>query len=173
MATTEQHYPAIIFIDDEADIRSAVSQLFKLEDLQCVTTANPAEVLKQISPGYSGIVITDMHMPALNGLELLQKIHAIDAEIPVVMLTGYGAVSLAVKAMQQGAYDFLEKPFDNDHLVEVSRRAIEKRNLVLENRQLKAAVEREQQPGLRILGQSPAMQQLRRTRSEERRVGKE
>ena len=163
MATLEQQHPAIIFIDDETDIRSAVSQLFKLEDLSCFSTANPAEVLKQISPHYSGIVITDMHMPALNGLELLQKIHAIDAEIPVVMLTGYGAVSLAVKAMQQGAYDFLEKPFDNDHLVEVSRRALEKRHLVLENRQLKAAVEREQQPGLRILGQSPAMQQLRRT----------
>jgi two-component system C4-dicarboxylate transport response regulator DctD len=163
MATTEQQHPAIIFIDDEADIRSAVSQLLKLEDLPCFSTANPAEVLKQISTGYSGIVITDMHMPALNGLELLQKIHAIDAEIPVVMLTGYGAVSLAVKAMQQGAYDFLEKPFDNDHLVEVSRRALEKRHLVLENRQLKAAVEREQQPGLRILGQSPVMQQLRRT----------
>ncbi|RVT47182.1 sigma-54-dependent Fis family transcriptional regulator [Rheinheimera sediminis] len=163
MANIEQQLPAIIFIDDEADIRSAVSQLFKLEDLPCVTTANPAEVLSRINTTFSGIVITDMHMPALNGLELLQKIHAIDAEIPVVMLTGYGAVSLAVKAMQQGAYDFLEKPFDNDHLLEVSRRALEKRHLVLENRQLKAAVEREQQPGLRILGQSPAMQQLRRT----------
>ena len=163
MAHIEQQLPAIIFIDDEADIRSAVSQLFKLEDLPCVTTANPGEVLSRINTTFSGIVITDMHMPALNGLELLQKIHAIDAEIPVVMLTGYGAVSLAVKAMQQGAYDFLEKPFDNDHLVEVSRRALEKRTLVLENRQLKAAVEREQQPGLRILGQSPAMQQLRRT----------
>lgn len=163
MSQTEPQAPAIIFIDDEADIRSAVSQLFKLEDLACVSTANPGDVLHRISTGFSGIVITDMHMPALNGLELLQKIHAIDAEIPVVMLTGYGAVSLAVKAMQQGAYDFLEKPFDNDHLVEVSRRALEKRHLVLENRQLKAAVEREQQPGLRILGQSPAMQQLRRT----------
>ena len=163
MANIEQQLPAIIFIDDEADIRSAVSQLFKLEELPCVTTANPGEVLSRINTTFNGIVITDMHMPALNGLELLQKIHAVDAEIPVVMLTGYGAVSLAVKAMQQGAYDFLEKPFDNDHLVEVSRRALEKRSLVLENRQLKAAVEREQQPGLRILGQSPAMQQLRRT----------
>ncbi|MCA1931616.1 sigma-54 dependent transcriptional regulator [Rheinheimera sp.] len=163
MANIEQQPPAIIFIDDEADIRGAVSQLFKLEDLTCIATANPADVLSRVSSSFNGIVITDMHMPALNGLELLQKIHAIDAEIPVVMLTGYGAVSLAVKAMQQGAYDFLEKPFDNDHLIEVSRRALEKRHLVLENRQLKAAVAREQQPGLRILGQSPAMQQLRRT----------
>ena len=163
MANLEQQLPAVIFIDDEADIRSAVSQLFKLEDIPCTATANPGDVLNRISTVFNGIVITDMHMPALNGLELLQKIHAIDAEIPVVMLTGYGAVSLAVKAMQQGAYDFLEKPFDNDHLLEVSRRALEKRALVLENRLLKAAVEREQQPGLRILGQSPAMQQLRRT----------
>jgi two-component system C4-dicarboxylate transport response regulator DctD len=163
MANIEQQPPAIIFIDDEADIRSAVSQLFKLEDLTCIATANPADVLSRVNSSFNGIVITDMHMPALNGLELLQKIHAIDAEIPLVMLTGYGAVSLAVKAMQQGAYDFLEKPFDNDHLIEVSRRALEKRHLVLENRQLKAAVAREQQPGLRILGQSPAMQQLRLT----------
>jgi two-component system C4-dicarboxylate transport response regulator DctD len=158
--------PQILFIDDEAEIRTVVEQLFRLEGLRCSSTANPGALLKQLSAeGYGqdfpGIVITDIHMPAMHGLELMQAIHAIDAEIPVVVLTGYGAVSLAVKALQQGAYDFLEKPFDNTHLLEVAQRALEKRALVLENRQLKASVARAQQPGMRILGQSPAMVQLR------------
>lgn len=151
----------IWFVDDEADIRSAVAQLFQLEGIACQTSANPFEVLKQLSAQYDGIVLTDIHMPALNGLQLLEKIKAIDPDLPVVVLTGYGAVALAVKAMQAGAYDFLEKPFDNAHLLEVAQRALEKRRLTLENRALKAAVVREQQPGQRILGQSPAMQQLR------------
>ena len=166
--------PHILFVDDELEIRDAVRQLFLLEDLRCETTANPAALLRQLSAdaaggsafqgsSFEGIVLTDIHMPAMHGLELLKAVHQIDPEIPVVVLTGYGAVALAVQAMQQGAYDFLEKPFDNAHLVEVARRALEKRALVLENRRLKAAVERQQQPGLRILGQSPAMQQLRQT----------
>ncbi|MDX3775121.1 sigma-54 dependent transcriptional regulator [Chromatiaceae bacterium AAb-1] len=153
----------ILFLDDEPEIRTAVSQLFKLEDLSCHSTANAAVVLQAISTDWPGIIITDIHMPAMNGLQLLEKINAIDPDLPVVVLTGYGAVALAVKAMQAGAYDFLEKPFNNDHLLEVSRRALEKRRLTLENRQLKAAVERETQPGQRILGNSLPMQQLRQT----------
>ncbi|WP_306520696.1 sigma-54 dependent transcriptional regulator [Rheinheimera sp.] len=159
----------IWFVDDEADIRTAVVQLFALEGLQCRATANPAELLKALAAqnqnqhgiSYKGIVLTDIHMPAINGLQLLEKVQQLDADLPVVVLTGYGAVALAVKAMQAGAYDFLEKPFDNAHMVEVVQRALEKRRLTLENRALKAAVVREQQPGQRILGQSPAMTQLR------------
>lgn len=155
--------PTILFIDDDAEIRVMVGQLFQLEQMPCDCTANPGALLKQLSPAFAGIVITDIHMPAMHGLALLQAIHAIDAEIPVLVLTGYGAVTLAVQAMQQGAYDFIEKPFDNAHLVEISRRALEKRALVLANRHLQAVVERQQQPGLRILGQSQPMQQLRHT----------
>lgn len=159
--TTTESLPQILFIDDEAEIRTVVEQLFRLEGLQCSTTANPGALLKQLTADFAGIVITDIHMPVMHGLDLLQAIHAIDAEIPVVVLTGYGAVSLAVKALQQGAYDFLEKPFDNSHLLEVAQRALEKRALVLENRALKASVARAQQPGMRILGQSRAMVELR------------
>lgn len=149
------------FVDDEVEIREAVGQLFQLEGIACRSTANPFELLAQLSADFAGIILTDIHMPALNGLQLLEKVKAIDPELPVVVLTGYGAVALAVKALQAGAYDFLEKPFDNDHLLEVVQRALEKRRLTLENRALKAAVEREQQPGQRILGQSPAMLQLK------------
>ncbi len=155
--------PTILFIDDDAEIRSMVGQLFQLERMPCECSANPGALLKQLSPAFAGIVITDIHMPAMHGLALLAAIHAIDAEIPVLVLTGYGAVTLAVQAMQQGAYDFIEKPFDNAHLVEISRRALEKRALVLANRHLQAVVQRQQQPGLRILGQSQPMQQLRQT----------
>lgn len=151
----------ILFIDDEPEIRDAVSQLFRLEGFSCNTTAKASVVLQQIGPDWPGIIVTDIHMPAMGGLELLDKIIEIDPDLPVVVLTGYGAVALAVKAMQAGAYDFLEKPFDNTHLLEVARRAIEKRRLTLENRQLKAAVARQLQPGQRILGDSVPMQQLR------------
>ena len=66
MANIEQQLPAIIFIDDEADIRSAVSQLFKLEDLPCITTTNPGEVLSRINTTFNGIVITDMHLSLIH-----------------------------------------------------------------------------------------------------------
>ncbi|MEP3563569.1 MAG: sigma-54 dependent transcriptional regulator, partial [Marinobacter sp.] len=102
-------------------------------------------------------------MPGMNGLELLQAVRTIDEDIPVILLTGQGDISTAVSAMQQGAYDFIEKPFDHEELIELLKHALEKRNLALENRRLKAQLRQLAKPGPRILGDSPTMQRVMAT----------
>jgi two-component system C4-dicarboxylate transport response regulator DctD len=102
-------------------------------------------------------------MPEMTGLELLDRLRAIDNTIPVIILTGQGDISTAVTAMQQGAYDFIEKPFDHDELIELLRHALEKRHLALENRRLKAQLRHLARPGPRMLGDSPLMQKVMAT----------
>src|SRR5690606_3319667 len=91
-----------------------------------------------IDPKFNGIVITDLRMPRVDGLELLRRVLAIDPDIPVILMTGQGDIDSAVTAMRLGAYDFMEKPFDPDRFAEAVRRASEKRKLVLENRRLQS-----------------------------------
>merc|ERR1712000_293665 len=96
-------------------------------------------------------------------MELLREIHTIDQDLPVTMLTGHGDISVAVDAMRAGAYDFLEKPFPTDQLLEVVQRASEKRALTLENRRLRQEVEVQSRPGPRIIGNHAEMKKLRGT----------
>ena len=96
-------------------------------------------------------------------LAMLDRIRAMDETIPVIILTGQGDISTAVTAMQQGAYDFIEKPFDHDELLELLRHALEKRHLALENRRLKAQLKHLARPGPRILGDSAGMQKVMAT----------
>lgn len=100
-------------------------------------------------------------MPGIDGLQLLEQLHARDSELPVLLITGHGDVPLAVQAMRAGAYDFLEKPFATDALLDSVRRALALRRLVLDNRSLRLALSDRQQLATRLVGQSPSMQRLR------------
>jgi two-component system C4-dicarboxylate transport response regulator DctD len=142
----------VIFIDDESAIRQVMLQTLALEDLHARGYAAGAVALKDIKPDFQGVVLCDYHMPGLDGLQVLAEILAIDESIPVIMLTGQGDISTAVTAMQQGAYDFIEKPFNHEELIELLKRAIEKRQLALENRMLKARLRQFVRPGPRLLG---------------------
>ncbi|WP_323752400.1 sigma-54 dependent transcriptional regulator [Marinobacter sp.] len=155
--------PLVIFVDDDPDIRMVMEQTLALEDMPVACFADAESALKQVCPEFAGIVLSDYNMPEVNGLELLQKIRAIDEDIPVILLTGQGDISTAVSAMQQGAYDFIEKPFDHEELIELLKHALEKRHLSLENRQLKAQLRQLAKPGPRILGDSPTMQRVMAT----------
>lgn len=150
--------PAIIFIDDDADIRQALTQTLALEDLSVQSFADGASALPQLSRDFPGIVLCDYHMPGMDGLAVLEAIQQLDKSIPVIILTGQGDISTAVAAMRNGAYDFIEKPFHHDGLIEIIKRALDKRRLALENRHLKAQVRGLTRPGPRLLGDSASMQ---------------
>ncbi|HAC26512.1 MAG TPA: DNA-binding response regulator, partial [Marinobacter hydrocarbonoclasticus] len=154
---------SVIFVDDDPDIRPLMEQTLELEDIPVACFADGTSALQEVHPDFEGIVLCDYNMPGMDGLDVLQRIRQIDEDIPVILLTGQGDISTAVSAMQQGAYDFIEKPFDHEELIELLRHALEKRHLALENRRLKAQLRHLARPGPRMLGDSPAMQRVMAT----------
>jgi two-component system, NtrC family, C4-dicarboxylate transport response regulator DctD len=107
-------------------------------------------------------VISDIRMPGMDGMTLLQRLTLSDRDLPVILITGHAEVSLAVKAMRSGAYDFIEKPFSTQALAAVLRRALDRRALVIENRRLRAAAGQRDDLEARLPGRSPAVIDLRR-----------
>ncbi|SEJ61004.1 two-component system, NtrC family, C4-dicarboxylate transport response regulator DctD [Pseudomonas linyingensis] len=152
----------IIFIDDEAPIREAVQQWLELSDISVRTCARAEEALALLTPDFAGVVVSDVRMPGMDGLALLERLQALDAELPVIMVTGHGDVPMAVAALQQGAYDFIEKPFTPERLLGSLQRALDKRRLVCENRALRRQVSQQGRIEGQLLGVSPAMVELRR-----------
>ena len=116
--------------------------------------------LNVLTADFPGVLVTDLKMEGIDGMELLRRSQQIDPELPVVVITGHGDVETAVEAMRLGAYDFIEKPFAPERFLEVVRRAGEKRQLVVENRRLRRAVN-EQTVNSRIIGTSKAAEALR------------
>ncbi|MEO2279545.1 sigma-54-dependent transcriptional regulator [Pseudoalteromonas pernae] len=149
----------IYVIDDEASIRDSLQQLLELEGyaVKCFDDANKA--LHTLNRRFEGVVLSDISMPMMNGIDFLTQVQQFDSELPVIFLTGYADVSTAVKAMQLGAYDLFEKPI-TEQLLDCIARALDKRTLVLENRQLKRQVQQKSAPGVRILGETQQMQQM-------------
>lgn len=154
----------VIFIDDESDIRLAIEQSFELEEISARFFASAEEALLAIkSDGLPKVVITDICLPGLSGENILSSILHQDPEIPVILITGHGDISMAVNALRNGAYDFIEKPFAIDRLIDTTRRALEKRSLTIENQALKRSLKASQALGPRIIGDTPSIQQLRDT----------
>ncbi|MEJ2793204.1 sigma-54 dependent transcriptional regulator [Iodobacter sp. LRB] len=152
----------VLLIDDEAMIRHAGSQTLELAGFAVETFADAESALPLLQTDFAGVVVCDVCLPGLDGLQLLAKSVQRDAELPVVLITGHGDVAMAVQAMRDGAYDFIEKPFSSEQLIEVVRRAEEKRKLVLENRQLRRELERRSGIEGRLLGRGAGIEQLRR-----------
>src|SRR3954454_21215962 len=155
----------ILFVDDEAPIRQAVTQWLGLAGFETLVHDKALAALNVLTADFPGVVVTDLKMEGMDGMELLRRSQQIDPEIPVVVITGHGDVETAVEAMRLGAYDFIEKPFAPERFLEVVRRAGEKRQLVLENRRLRRAVS-EQSLSSRIIGTSRVAENLRASVSE-------
>lgn len=149
----------VIVIDDEAMIRDSLNQLLSLEGYQVQCFNEPVSALSKINRRFNGVILSDINMPKMDGLAFLEQVKAFDSELPVIFLTGFADVTVAVKAMQLGAYDLFEKPL-TEQLLDCIARACEKRALVMENRALKIAVEKTSAPGVRILGETVQMQQM-------------
>jgi two-component system, NtrC family, C4-dicarboxylate transport response regulator DctD len=151
----------VLFIEDDAVVRKGAKQSLELAGLSVCACATAEEALPHLTPEFAGIVLSDIKLPGIDGLKLLEIALAQDPRLPVILVTGHGDVSMAVGAMRQGAYDFIEKPFTADLLVEVCRRALDKRRLVLENMNLRRQLEQRAGIEARIVGRSAAMAKVR------------
>lgn len=153
---------SVIVVDDEAPIREAVEQWLSLSSFNVQVYSRAEDCLANLPEHFPGVILSDVRMPGMNGMELLNRLQAIDADLPVILLTGHGDVPMAVDAMREGAYDFLEKPFSPEVLLRNLRRALEKRELILENRRLHEQADSRTQLEATLLGVSPGLQTLRR-----------
>ncbi|CCH47816.1 sigma-54-dependent transcriptional regulator [Pseudodesulfovibrio piezophilus] len=152
----------VILVDDEQSVRDSARQWLELSDFIVKDFGDAQTALHHIESDYDGIVLSDVKMPGLDGLAFQKKIASIDPDIPVVLFTGHGDIAMAVSAIQGGAYDFVEKPFDPERIVETIKRAQEKRSLILENRRLKKALEGCEDIDSRLVGTSPLMRSLKK-----------
>ena len=122
----------VAIIDDEKDIRESISQWLTLTGYETDVFPDADSALKIIGNGYPGVVISDIRMPGLDGMELLQRLTIVDPKIPVILITGHGDVPMAVHAMRIGAYDFLEKPFEPEKISKLTLSAMKLRQTSLE-----------------------------------------
>ncbi|WP_305794053.1 sigma-54 dependent transcriptional regulator [Hahella sp. CCB-MM4] len=152
----------VLVIDDDRHVANSLCQTLELETIQSKGFDNARSALEQITSDWNGVIISDINMPGMNGLELMQQVHQIDRDVPVILITGHGDISMAVSAMRTGAYDFIEKPFSNERLLDTVKRGLEKRALTMENRDLKRELQEQNLPGPRILGRTQSVQRLRR-----------
>ena len=155
----------VYLVDDDDTLLKALTQAFELEDMNVRPFSEPAAALSEIEPSTPGIVITDVRMPNIDGIEFFQKIKSIDPEIPVIFITGHADVPMVLSTLREGAFDFFPKPIDVEHLLATSRRAMANRRLVLENRELRFLAEKANQ-NTDLIGESPAIERLRSTISQ-------
>ncbi len=151
----------VLVVDDDASVRAALAQTLELADLLPVTAGSFIEAKDHISQGFPGVVLSDIRMPGRDGFHLLEHVQGVDAELPVILLTGEGDIPMAVRAMGEGAFGFLEKPCAAADLLAVVERALKTRALVLENRRLKAALEAGDAAARMLHGTSPQSEALR------------
>ncbi|TKT76297.1 sigma-54 dependent transcriptional regulator [Aquamicrobium sp. LC103] len=151
----------ILLIDDEEEMREATAQGLDLAGYRVRQFAGAERALDLVGFGFNGIVITDIRMPGMDGVTLMSRIHELDADIPVILITGHGDVQLAVRTMREGAYDFIEKPFSVGHVADIAARALDRRQLVLENRLLRAAAGQRDDLEQRLIGRANVMIDLR------------
>ncbi|WNW13714.1 sigma-54 dependent transcriptional regulator [Pseudomonas sp. DTU_2021_1001937_2_SI_NGA_ILE_001] len=155
------HDLTVLIVEDDPHVLLGCQQALALEDIASEGVGSAEEALARVGEQFAGIVISDIRLPGIDGLELLGRLKAIDPSLPVVLITGHGDISMAVNAMRNGAYDFMEKPFSPERLVDVTRRALEQRGLAREVWALRRQLaERDSLEG-KIIGRSPAMQNLR------------
>ncbi|MGR3501054.1 sigma-54-dependent transcriptional regulator [Pseudaestuariivita sp.] len=151
----------IAIVDDEQDMRQSISQWLALSGYDTETFASAEDALGKLGPDYPGIVITDIKMPGMDGMQFLKKMMGSDSALPVIMITGHGDVPMAVEAMRLGAFDFLEKPFNPDKMTELAKKASNARRLTLDNRALRRELSDGSQLMKKLIGASPVMERLR------------
>jgi DNA-binding NtrC family response regulator len=149
----------ILLVDDKPNNLEVLGELLRQEGYAVRVARSGQEALLSANASLPDVVVTDLRMPKMDGLEFFKAVHAIDAELPIIFITAFGTAESAVAAMKLGAYDYLTKPLDHEKLKLVLRRALDQRRVTRENQDLRAAL-RTQNAFDRIVGVSQKMQQL-------------
>ena len=134
--------PSLLIVDDEAAILETLRILFKNEGFEVSVAQGGPAALEALERGTPEIVLTDVRMPLVNGIDILAAVKQRDADLPVVLMTAQAELKTAIEGINQGAFHYIQKPFDNDELVSICRRALEHRKLKTENRVLKQEIQR-------------------------------
>jgi two-component system C4-dicarboxylate transport response regulator DctD len=152
--------PRVFLVEDDLVVRRGSEQALALAGMHVRCFSDAESAVEALAVERPDAIVTDVRLPRGSGLDLMRQAHQHDADLPIVLVTGHGDVAMAVEAIRDGAYDFIEKPFSSDRLVDTVRRASERQRLIVENRKL-----RERLPNgdrMPILGASPAISDLRR-----------
>ena len=151
----------VLVVDDDSGVREALAQTLELADLEPILASAFISAKDHISEGFEGVVLSDIRMPGRDGFHLLNHARTVDPELPVILLTGEGDIPMAVKAVGEGAFGFLEKPCATADMLAVLERALNTRSLVLENRKLKRQIQHGDAAARMIFGISSAADRLR------------
>jgi DNA-binding NtrC family response regulator len=149
----------LLIVDDEKNIRDGLAEAFGMEGYEALTASDGQEAMKLLEERYIDLVITDLKMPKVSGMELLQHIKQRWQNVPVIIITAHGDITEAVSAMQYGALEFITKPLDLEHLLKLTKNALEIRELSITNQELREEVEAQQRISS-IIGKSPVMRKI-------------
>jgi DNA-binding NtrC family response regulator len=151
---------AILIVDDEEVVRDSLFHWFESEGYQIETASCAAKAFERLEQTHLDLIVTDIRMPGMDGLELLERIERDELDVAVIVMTGYASVETAVRALKHGAFDYVMKPFDPDQLSVTVRNALEQLNLKRENRNLRTQLA-EIDTCSELIGQSDAMRRVR------------
>lgn len=155
------HTIKIIVIDDDQTIIEALTEMLEIEGFQVESHLRADKAIALLNKQSSAVILSDVRMPKMDGLSLLARLQELDNELPVLLMSGHGDIPMAIEAMKEGAYDFLEKPLQPAQLINQLQRAAEKRHLVLENRKLKENIAAQTGLEALIIGESAAIKNIR------------
>lgn len=149
----------ILIVDDRPNIREVLSAILMEEGYEVKTLKNATEALDGISMVLPDIVITDIRMPGMDGMDFLKAVKEMDMDVPVILITAYGSIESAVEAIKMGAYDYLTKPINHEKLKIIIQRALEQRRYIIENKYLRRELQ-EKYSFCNIIGSSKKMEKV-------------
>jgi len=152
----------VLLIEDDDALRNSLTQTLELADLTVIPVSSYVQAKRTIRANFPGVILSDIRMPHQDGFAVLSAAQGADPGLPVILLTGHSDVPTAMRAMKEGAYEYLEKPVSTERLIDVMLRAIEHRDLVLKSRRIERALERSDAAARSFPGSGPVSTALRK-----------